>query len=85
MHLYIILFSVLRQRNLPTNAKPTPQMRPATPFPARHGTPRLRMETPQSTPRHPQSSGMRPRALVTPQMNGNYGIIISIIKNFVFF
>lgn len=64
--------SVLRQRNLPTNAKPTPQMRPATPFPARHGTPRLRMETPQSTPRHPQSSGMRPRALVTPQMNGNY-------------
>lgn len=62
--------STLRQRNVPSTSKQMPVMRPATPFPARHQTPR--MGTPMATPRLPQSGGARPRALATPQMNGSF-------------
>ena len=48
-------------------------MRPATPYPARHYAPGPRMNTPAVTPRMPQNSQMRPRALATPQLSGNFG------------
>lgn len=64
--------SAVRQRNVPSSVKQMPPMRPATPYPARHLTPRPRMNTPTATPRLPQDSQMRPRALATPQLNGNF-------------
>lgn len=64
--------SAVRQRNVPSSQKAMPQMRPVTPFPSRHVTPNARMSTPLNTPHLPQTSGMRPRALSTPQINGNF-------------